>query len=503
MAALLASHSLVHSLVIFASHDPPTLPSGSVPAVRVLRLTSPLAVEDTGAVRLVSTLEWAERVARAWRAYGSDGADIFWYDEATKDTSALSPGPFSRQSARIPSGSVESLNKPSRSMKGLPDLIRRRLSTSSTSSPPPVDPSQRPFDAILNYIVHDIAEKHVLKQVILVTSITRPFLSPILSPYHKLTEAKKNGRRKRRTSTHSLPPTPPYPSGDVSTRASSSTTAISVLSVSAMPPPPSHMVHIVPRTTRTSLMRNLDAFLSSFSKQATGTEEVNHAKQYILNSSTVREIINHPHFEEDGCSVLDLILLGGLDSISGKSWVGAGRDILFLPTPDPSSVPSTPVKPRKLARSPSKTLPDPPQFVDPVSPPRAHVRSSSRSSPPFSTSGSLRKTRGRVHKTADYTQPVPEQDEFTPSNLQPHSDPVQYPLQGPRQPSSLSALSGMATQRSKLNVITKPDDPVLPTSGLPTPPYSDEDARCTSPRTPGFEVSSPQKKKFKWQFWKS
>ena len=512
IAALLASQSLIHSLVIFASHSPPTIPSNPAPTVRVLRLASPLAVEDAGAVRLVSTLEWAERVARLWRASGSDGAGIVYYDEAAKDTPAPTPGSVSRKIGGIPSGSVESLGKKScRSMKGLPSLLKRRLSTTSTlsgflsgGSGPPVDPSQRPFDAIINYTPHDVAEKHVLKQTILVTSITRPFLAPTLSPYHKLSEAKRSGRRnsrKRLTSTYSLPPTPPYQSGDLPTQASSSTTAISVLSVSAMPPPPSHMIHVVPPTTRIGLARNLDSFLSSFSQQAVGTEEVDHAKQYILNSSTMREVIVHPHFDQDESTVLDLILLGGLDSVSGKSWIGSSRDILFLPTPGPSPASSTPPTLRKPVRS--KSPPDSFHSVDPVSPPRTRARSPPLPSPPLS-SGSLRKTRG-VHRIAEHSQPVREHDGFVPSNLPPYSDPVRYSSRGPHQPSSLGASSGRATRRSKLNMITKPDDPIFSESGLPTPPDSDEDGRQTLPypRTPASEVSTSQKKRFKWQFWRS
>ena len=513
VTALLASHSLVQSLVIFASHDPPTVPSSPTPTVRVLHLASPLAVEDTGAVRLVSTLEWAERVARIWRASGSCSADVIYYDEASKDVPVPATSPPmspSRNAVNPSSVSVESFGgKPFGSRRRLPNLVKRRTSTSSSKSGflsggslPPVDPSQRPFDAILNYIPHDVAEKHVLKQAILVTSITRPFLAPTLSPYHKLSEAKKIGRRNsttRRGSIRSLPPTPPYQLGDLPTPASSSMTAFSVLSMSAMPPLPSHMVHIVPPTPRIGLVRSLDRFLSSFAKQAVGTEEVDHAKQYILNTSTARETVTHPDFDQDDCTVLDLILLGGLDSVPGKSWIGSGQDIRFLPT-SIRSEPSPPPVPRKPIQSPPRTPPDSSRSADPV--PRPRVRSSPQRLPP-SSGGSPRRPRRTDNRRVEGLQPDSERDLPTIPHPPPRSDPVRHPHPpGPHQSTSLSTSSGRALRRSKLNMITKPDDPTFPTSGLPTPPDSDEDARHT-PHTLASEVPTPEKKKFRWRFWKS
>ncbi|KAF9652639.1 hypothetical protein BDM02DRAFT_3126119 [Thelephora ganbajun] len=514
VAALLASHSLVHSLVIFASHRPPTLPPSHAPAVRILLLASPLAIEDAGSDRLFSTLEWAERVARVWRSPGSDSADVISYEETTKDVPAPAPGSFSRNSSST-SGSVESLSdRSSKSRRGLATFSKRYLPTGgimsgfrSSSSLPPIDPLQRPFDAILNYISHDVAEKHVLKQTILVTSITRAFLAPTLSPYTKLSDAKKNSRRNSSGRIYSLPPTPPYQSGDLPTQDSSNMTAVPVLPAPAMPPPPSRMVHIVPPTAPIGLIRSLDSFLSSFSRQAAGAEEVDHAKQYILNSSTVQEIIVHPHLDQDKCTILDLILLGGLDSVSGKSWVASGQDILFLPTSASSSVSSTLSAPRKSALPPPRTLSESFKSVDPVPPPRARLQSSPKSLLLFS-SGSSTQTRGGDNRTVRHSSPVSEQDGFIPSDLQFHSHPVRHPrphslFQPPSLGVSSRISSGRAMRRSRLNVITKPDDPDSSTSGLPTPPDSEEDARHTSPQSLASEVLTPRKKKSRWQFWKS
>lgn len=506
----MASQSLVRSLVIFASHRSPTLPPSHSSAVRVLRLVSPLAVEDTGAVRLVSILEWAERIARLWRASCSDVADLLYYDEATRNTPAAAPSSISRNLVNTTSGSAESLSKKSSSSaKGLSLFRNRRLSTSSTmsgllspSALPPVDPSQRPFDAILNYISHDVAEKHVLKQSILVTSITRPFLAPTLSPYHKLSEAKRHSRRKSTSHIYSLPPTPPYQPGDLPPPASSSITAISVLSASATPPPTSHMVHIIPPTARIGLVRSLDTFLSSFSQQPTGNEEVGRAKQYILNASTMQETVILPHSNQDECTILDLILFGGLDSVSGKSWIGSSQDILFLPTSassSASSVPSTSLKPfRAPARAHTVSF----HSSDPA-PPRTRLEHSSQSSsrsngspPPEPRSNSRIPERSKRLSS--------DQDRVASSSLPPRLERLRHP-QGPYPPSSFGVSSGKATRRSKLNMITQSDDQFYSISGLPTPPDSDEDARQASPqpRTPTFGAPTPQKKRLRWRFWKS
>jgi hypothetical protein len=500
VATLLATHSLVHSLVIFASHRPPTLPPSPAPTVRVLRLASSLAVEDAGAARLVSTLEWAERVARVWRASSSGISDVVCYDEATKDLPG--PGFASRSFVNIPLAPVESISRrPSESRKGLPFIGRRRRSSSvsgvlSTGSLPPIDPSQRPFDAVLNYISRDVVEKHVLKQTILVTSITRPFLAPTLSPYHKLSGVKRSLSRSSSRRGYSLPPTPPYQSGDVPAQATSS-----MLSVSAMPPPHSHMIHIVPPTAFIGLIRSLDLFLSSFSRQAIGPGEVDHAKQYILNSSTMRETVVPPNFGRGGCSVLDLILLGGLDSISGKSWIGSSQDIRFLPTSPSTSAPPNPPVPPKPARSSSKTTSDSYQPVNPVSPSRTRMRSSPQSSPPPGGDSPTR-LRRIDKRIAEHSQPVSEQVRCAISDPPSHSDPIRYPhLQGPYK---LGTSPGRAKRRSKFLLITKQNDPVNSPLGLPTPPDSDEDARRSSPLPNSITstVSTPQKKS-RWQFWKS
>lgn len=71
---LLSSKHLSNSLLIIATHEPPAIPHTALPTIRILRLKAPLAIEQSGAVRFVNVLEWAERVARLWRKYGGYGA---------------------------------------------------------------------------------------------------------------------------------------------------------------------------------------------------------------------------------------------------------------------------------------------------------------------------------------------------------------------------------------------------------------------------------------------
>src|SRR6202012_1649158 len=70
---LYKSKHFFSSLIIIATHAPVYLPAGVFPTVRILKLNEPLDVENQGAERLVKTLEWAERVARAWRVHGGGG----------------------------------------------------------------------------------------------------------------------------------------------------------------------------------------------------------------------------------------------------------------------------------------------------------------------------------------------------------------------------------------------------------------------------------------------
>lgn len=416
-------------------------------------------------------------------------------------------GLLSHSFVDMSSSSTESFGKKSFiSKRGPPIFGKRRRSHGlyghlSTGSLPPVDPSQRPFDAILNHIPRNLTEKCVLKQAILVTSITRPFLAPTLSPYHKLSGAKRSSRRNLSDRSPPLPQTP-YQSGDSSTSAASSVIVTPDLSTPGLPPPHSRVVHVIPPTAHINLVQSLDRFLSSFSLQAVG-QEVDHAKQYVLSSSTMREPVIYPRFDQGECTVLDIVLIGGLDSISGKSWVGSGHDILFIPISSPPSVSPSPPVPPKLVRPPPSTTLDLYRSVNRVSHTRVRAKSTSQS-PPFH-GGPSADSRRSGKRVGEHPRPALERVSCALPDLPHHSDPIHCPYsQGPYHPRSSNPSPGSAAQQPRPVLIAKPDGPIATTSGLPTPPDSDEDVRhlSPSPRSIVSKVSMPRSKGSKWKFWK-
>ncbi|KLO09830.1 hypothetical protein SCHPADRAFT_943303 [Schizopora paradoxa] len=186
---LFHSLHLASSLLIIASHRPPAVPATAQPAVRVLRLTFPIAVENNGGPRLVALLERAEQVARIWRRFGGDRVQELIEETQNPDEFDITKGPkkmrFSYTTAPITTPVLPDSTVPPRSKTtSTPPLTRdnssKQLERSSTMRRrsavlPPSDPNQRPFDAILNFLPSDIPDKIILKNAILVTTLTRPY----------------------------------------------------------------------------------------------------------------------------------------------------------------------------------------------------------------------------------------------------------------------------------------------------------------------------------------
>ena len=185
LAPLLYSERLTFSLLIIATHQPPSILFKVQPAVRILRLVEPLALEDLGAVRLVNVFEWAERVGRTWRKMGGIGVEELSECNPEWEFGALAPPRLRRSRTASNSSSFVSHPESAASTTSISSLnkhfsqVKRRR---TERDPPPVDPSQRPFDALINHLPSNISDKAVLKQVILVTTVSRPFLiAPTLS----------------------------------------------------------------------------------------------------------------------------------------------------------------------------------------------------------------------------------------------------------------------------------------------------------------------------------
>ena len=237
--------------------------------MRILRLQSPLAIEHAGAVRFVNVLEWAERVARLWRKYGGYGAvELSEDDDGLEYLTPPSILRFrsSQSTPSSPRSSSTQLSDPRASSAylepyggaGRPrSLSAKILGRARQMSLPAVDPSQRPFDGLINFLPPDVSDKALLKQAILVTTISRPFVissGPRPDERHK----RKSILSTRSSTSVYLPPTPPYQSGE------------SLPSLSLMPTK-AHLIHVLPVETRSvnsfsrsKLVQSLESFLLSF-----------------------------------------------------------------------------------------------------------------------------------------------------------------------------------------------------------------------------------------------
>jgi hypothetical protein len=388
----LQSQHLESSLLILATHQPPDiLPSSTFPAIRILRLASPLAIEDAGAVRFVNVLECAERVARVWRRSGGDGIEEL--SEADLDVAngpgSLSPPnvfrfPSSRSGQSSPASSTERLNLET-------SVPRRRLhSTSSMIFPkpkglklPPVDSFQRPFDCILNFISADVSDKAILKQSILVTTISRPFLTAPTNPTRPATLRNSNrqsvgagateeGRRwsglLNRGSIYSAPTTPSQNRSRSSLFGPPDGSLFMANSVFAIPRR-AHIVHLIPpaspSASRSKLLQSMDSFLCSFAyptlesgqSDSAGLER---AAPFLMHPYTFCGVVRYvptsptqPPASLDNTSaewtIADLLLSGVLDRTTSagemeklppRAWISSVNDIIFVPGSRPRSVES-------------------------------------------------------------------------------------------------------------------------------------------------------------------
>ncbi|KAI0052160.1 hypothetical protein FA95DRAFT_1569509 [Auriscalpium vulgare] len=276
LTPLIRSDRLALSLLIIATHNPAALSpllrlQNPSPAVRLLALSSPLDLEHAGALRLVNVLEWAERVARAWRRSPSPGTQTLSEDGLGTLTP---PSLFGGRGAKIkaksspssPAASAESIpssnslpEHPNGSTSTLGRLLRKRVS--SYTMPPP-DPSQRPFDALLHFLPQGLPDKSLLKQSILVTTISRPFLVAAAPPLPAMPASERRRSFFGRNSVHSLyslPPTPPLSSRD-------SLVGLSVEQLPEAAPIKSRLLHLLPTTkTAPRLIESIESFLLSFS----------------------------------------------------------------------------------------------------------------------------------------------------------------------------------------------------------------------------------------------
>ena len=357
-----------------ASHRPPPIPSKVQPTIRILRLAEPLALEQAGAVRFVNVLEWAERVARTWRKVGGIGVrELTESDQDEFGTHTLLQN-FNHQLSKSPAPSAV-LSSSARTIFSLDRLrLRGRWGRRAEEVLPPPDLSQRPFDALVNYLPSDISDKSLLKHVILVTTITRPFLVAPAAP--------SNARPTLPRRNTTLTPKPMYlstPSGSVESLNTLHTDSAFLQGS----PIKAHLVHVLPARPRNlvanRLVDSIETFLLSFSFPSTfGTknaEVIEHAHQCLLESATFAEPVGTPPSLSINWTMADILLSNCLDDQpTPRAWFSGASDIVVAALPQSKSSlvkrPIGSVEPDTLSssRAPSpapnhpsdNTLPTPP-----------------------------------------------------------------------------------------------------------------------------------------------
>ncbi|KAH9042531.1 hypothetical protein EDB85DRAFT_1856926 [Lactarius pseudohatsudake] len=347
LAPLFNSERLVFSLLIIASHQPPLVPPKVQPAVRILHLTAPLGLEQAGAIRFVNTLEWAERVARVWRKEG--GIGVRELTESDQDGfGALTPPPkflgqHSKSNTPSPVSSTSHLDSAASSVPTASSLGKRsffkKLSLRSERALPSPDSSQRPFDALVNFLPHNVSDKSLLKQAILVTTISRPFLVAATPPSHSpptRPSAPKRGSVFSRISIYSMPPTPPLGSRD------SLSSLVTGTPFSQSPQIKPRLVHLLPPRPRNSVtnrvLHSIESFLLSFSfppaLEIKTTDGLEPARTCLLESAAFAEPIGTPPSLNINWTVADVLLSGCLDDEpTPRAWLSGAADIIVASPP--------------------------------------------------------------------------------------------------------------------------------------------------------------------------
>jgi hypothetical protein len=239
---------------------------------------------------------------------------------------------------------------------------------------PPPDPSQRPFDGLVNYLPSGISDKSLLKHVILVTTITRPFLVPVASPsIARSTSSRRNSPLMRRSlyllstpgSTESLNTVlsdSPASQGSPTTRA--------------------HLVHVLPSRPRSfvanRLVDSIETFLLSFSSPPTlGVKNgggIEPANPYLIESSTFSQPIGTPPSLKINWTMADLLLSNCLDDQpTPRVWFSGASDIIVAALPQSKSKQSLVKRPigrsqppstASSSRTPSPTTATSPSYIN-------------------------------------------------------------------------------------------------------------------------------------------
>ena len=171
------------SLILIATDTPPLIPANTRgPALRILRLTQPLAAHDAGALRLVSLFEHAQRVAHLWPrdsfphtiqlAQPSPDGDFSIIETVSYAHTTEDPATTRRYPSPTPS-TAESVSSSKWRSSWSP-----RKKIHCTKSPLYLSDDNGRFDAIINFLPHGLPDKSLLKHAILVTTLGAHFIAP-------------------------------------------------------------------------------------------------------------------------------------------------------------------------------------------------------------------------------------------------------------------------------------------------------------------------------------
>ncbi len=551
LGPLLQSHQLAKSLVILATHKPPDIPGIVYPTVRILRLTVPLALEDSGAVRFVNVLEWAERVARTWRTHGGAGVVELSEESDINGNGDLKPPsvfrfgsqstpPSPRSSTIQLSGesSAPSSRPASRMTSRPPSIVSVFFHSKGTASLPPPDPSQRPFDALVNFLPEQISDKALLKNAILVTTISRPFLK---ASYGGVASSV----RTRATSSTSPPSSPRRPRSifGAFSRSSSSLSIqipstpqnlsrdslpLSPASASVYAPPgKALLVHLLPSPhpkeppgARRRLVDSVETFLLSFSfHSAPGMQtqtpprtstyspgtasrpvsgawadaDADHARAYLMHTTTFCDSVGVD-------PALGPVLGGSVESGEGGEWVVADvvlsgaldadvpANVSVDPLTSAGMTPTPTVAGADGARRPTRRawlaaaadlviVPSGDDCSPSPSPSRAHAHAHGHFPGAALPSRATRSSSAPLLSAAWAPTNVGEQP------LSPSHSPPQTRIETPAQPAAVSSSSSSSESSSSSNPGSMPTPPSMSTSmsstpasslGRRTPPSSEE-----------------------------
>jgi hypothetical protein len=306
-------------------------------------------VEQTGAVRFVNILEWAERVARIWRNVGGIGVkELAECDQ--EGLGALTPPPsllHQLSKSNLPSsvslkGDSTVSSIPTTFSTGKFHFLKKRGRHSERPLPAP-DPSQRPFDALINFLPSGISDKALLKQAILVTTISRPFLVAATPSSCPRPSAVSRNLLSMLSSVYKMPPTPPLGSED------SLKSPVTSSTFSQGPPIKPHLVHLLPPRPRDStanrVLQSIEAFLLSFSFppifEAKKEGQLEPARTWLLDSAAFTEPVGVPPNLGINWTVADILLSGCLDDEPTPcAWLSGAADIVVSALPSPTSAPA-------------------------------------------------------------------------------------------------------------------------------------------------------------------